>query len=110
MTALYAADFVVAPGHPALDGHFPGDPIVPGVVLLSFVLRAARACLGNDIVLVQLPRVKFAAPLRPGEHFTIRIERGAHGEAKFSALRDATCIALGRLRYAQNTSVTPKPS
>ena len=35
--------FVVAPDHPSLPGHFPGRPLVPGVVLLDRVLEAIEA-------------------------------------------------------------------
>ena len=34
-------DFSIAPDHPALEGHFPGQPIVPAVVILDAVLAAA---------------------------------------------------------------------
>lgn len=75
---------IIPPDHPALAGHFPGNPIVPGVVLLDAVLRAAG--LGR----ARLPSVKFHAPLRPGEEFTIRIEK-----QKFSVHRGATLIVSG---------------
>ena len=32
--------FIISADHPSLPGHFPGHPIVPGVVLLDRVLEA----------------------------------------------------------------------
>jgi 3-hydroxymyristoyl/3-hydroxydecanoyl-(acyl carrier protein) dehydratase len=75
-------------GHPALPGHFPGDPIVPGVVLLDQVLGALPPTMS-------IPWAKFHAPLRPGEEFVIRIEQN-----KFSVRRGDTLIASGSFQLS----------
>ncbi len=77
--------------HPSLAGHFPGDPIVPGVVLLDQVAaRLERA----GFALVKLSAVKFLAPLRPGEEAML----GFAGDAtrlRFRIERDGTPILSG---------------
>jgi 3-hydroxymyristoyl/3-hydroxydecanoyl-(acyl carrier protein) dehydratase len=84
----------IAPEHPALAGHFPGDPIVPGAVLLDEILNAARQAVGAAAGPVQIPWVKFHAPLRPGEEFVIRIEK-----QKFTVRRGETLIASGNFKF-----------
>ena len=92
----------VAADHPALAGHFPGNPIVPAVVLLSRVCVAVAGACGADVV--GLPGVKFLAPLAPGEHFDIEFEEpGTSGAVKFSVVRGATVIAAGALRLQGRT-------
>ena len=58
--------------HPSLPGHFPGAPIVPGVVILDEV-AATLAQWRNDTQLVAIKTVKFLAPLKPEQSFMIRL-------------------------------------
>lgn len=40
-------DLVIPPDHPALPGHFPGNPLVPGVLILAHVLAALAVARGT---------------------------------------------------------------
>ena len=68
--------FRIEPDDPALDGHFPGRPVVPGVVLLNEVLAAVARETGLAPPL-RLERVKFASPVLPGDTVTVRLADGA---------------------------------
>ena len=63
----------IAAEHPSLPGHFPGRPVVPGVVLLDCV-RAALNEQRPDWQLAGFPVVKFLSPLLPEHAFTVRIQ------------------------------------
>jgi 3-hydroxymyristoyl/3-hydroxydecanoyl-(acyl carrier protein) dehydratase len=65
--ASFESIIQVPPGHPALAGHFPGNPVVPGVVILDAVLQATEAATGRECFVTGIPQVKFLAPLLPGE-------------------------------------------
>ncbi|GAB1595171.1 hypothetical protein [Lysobacter claricitrinus] len=86
-------DFVVDATHPSLPGHFPGNPIVPGVVLLDHVVEAIEAAHG-PLARLRLPQVKFLEPLRPGEHARVELD-GVAPRWRFRVMRDATLLASG---------------
>jgi 3-hydroxymyristoyl/3-hydroxydecanoyl-(acyl carrier protein) dehydratase len=56
---------VVPADHPVLAGHFPGAPLVPGVLLLTAVAEAHRRATGKTCELVAVDDVRFQAPLLP---------------------------------------------
>lgn len=82
--------------HPALAGHFPGNPIIPGVILLDEVLAAAKVIYGKEITLAGLPQVKFLQPLRPSMAFSIEVT-GQGNHLKFICAAEEKVIATGRL-------------
>jgi 3-hydroxyacyl-[acyl-carrier-protein] dehydratase len=65
-------DNIVAASHPALEGHFPGDAVVPAVVILDRVRNALRNWHGNCRV-TGISHARFTAVLRPEESFTITL-------------------------------------
>jgi 3-hydroxymyristoyl/3-hydroxydecanoyl-(acyl carrier protein) dehydratase len=64
--------FSVAGTHPALPGHFPGHPIVPGVLLLDHVLTGVTAALDRPVSVLR--KVKFAVALLPDETALVACE------------------------------------
>jgi len=81
----------IASTHPALPGHFPGNPIVPGVVLLD---RVAAALEKGGTRLARIGVVKFLTPLRPEEDATLAIARDG-ARVTFRIERDGTPILRG---------------
>lgn len=101
----------IAPDHPAFAGHFPGMPIVPGVVLLDAVIHAllptgrpAASGDGADTAPVcQISAAKFLSPVGPGENLTLLLTPGVSGSARF----DVSC---GQRKIATGTLVLPPPA
>lgn len=97
MTRIICEHFHIAASHPSLPGHFPGNPVVPGVVLLDRVAAAAERGFGTRIS--GLPQVKFLRPLRPGDGAELRIERDG-ASACFAIRRAQELVASGTLELA----------
>jgi len=92
------AAFTIPADHPALAGHFPGNPIVPGVLVLAHVQKTLETRVG-PVRLTGLPQVKFLAPLRPGETCHIAFTTLAGGNARFDCRSGERPVARGTMRF-----------
>jgi len=103
MNVIRHGEFAIPADHASLPGHFPGRPLVPGVVLLDAVL----ASLGEDAVLLAIRSAKFLAPVLPGEHIRVRLEI-SDGEGPqrvaFHGTRGDTRVFEGVLLLAERAS------
>lgn len=94
MSATCSVPLRIAPDHPALAGHFPGNPVVPGVVLLERVAAAYRVWRGQRVRRLD---AKFARPLRPGDAAVIELD-DVGGQIRFEVrLAGGAGIARGTL-------------
>jgi 3-hydroxymyristoyl/3-hydroxydecanoyl-(acyl carrier protein) dehydratase len=83
--------------HPALPGHFPGAPIVPGVLLLDEMMRAAQTRPGSTSGRWRIGTAKFLKPVRPGELLTLEHEALPNGSLRFCVARGGEPVAQGVL-------------
>jgi 3-hydroxyacyl-[acyl-carrier-protein] dehydratase len=89
----------ISEGHPSLAGHFPGHPVVPGVVMLGEIMNAIREMVKEHIEFVGMPSAKFLSPLNPGETLTIRLDQQADSTVEFICTTGSRLITSGCLRY-----------
>jgi 3-hydroxymyristoyl/3-hydroxydecanoyl-(acyl carrier protein) dehydratase len=84
--------------HPALAGHFPGAPILPGVLLLDEIVCALEADKGTSARgHWRISTAKFVRPVRPGETLSFGHERLPNGSIRFSVSRGGQPVAHGVL-------------
>jgi 3-hydroxymyristoyl/3-hydroxydecanoyl-(acyl carrier protein) dehydratase len=88
-----ARTLTITAEHPALNGHFPGAPILPGVVLLDEMVRALEADTGDGRGHWRIGTAKFVRPVHAGETLTFGHERLANGSVRFSVLRGGQRVA-----------------
>ena len=89
-------------GHPAFAGHFPGQPIVPGVLLLDAAVHAAQLALrpgSGDAAApaCEIGSAKFLRPVGPGETLTISLATTATGAVRFEISSGSRKVATGTL-------------
>ncbi|MBL7253395.1 3-hydroxyacyl-ACP dehydratase FabZ family protein [Paractinoplanes lichenicola] len=58
---------------PQLAGHYPGFPILPGVLLIDSVRQAAGFACGAELRLCGIDRARFALPLLPGDELELSL-------------------------------------
>jgi 3-hydroxymyristoyl/3-hydroxydecanoyl-(acyl carrier protein) dehydratase len=79
----------IAADHPAYAGHFPGRPILPGVVLLDAALHALAALRGLEAASGQIKSAKFLSPVSPGEALRLDYAASVAGVFRFEVVATA---------------------
>ena len=98
----------VSPNDPVFQGHFPGDPIYPGVLQLEIVgqlglclihfLRAGTTEINEDVRpspvrAIKVHLAQFLSPVRPGDELTV--------VGRMLELNDYTAICAGQILCAE---------
>jgi len=78
----FIAEHSIPATHPSLPGHFPGNPLVPGVILLEEVLTAVRTWQPESRI-QGFQAVKFLQPVYPDSRFSIELKTLAPGKIGF---------------------------
>ena len=81
--------------HPSFAGHFPGRPIVAGVLLIEQAAEALREWRGAGVR--QVIDAKFLAPLLPDEDAELELVALAEGRYRFTVRRDGDTLLRGTL-------------
>ena len=92
-----------------LEGHFPGQPILPGLVQLRWAFDCAREWLGAPVPIATMEALKFRAVLRPGDRFTLTLELSPPGDwLRISLEDDGRIFTTVRCRLSE-PRIAPEP-
>lgn len=89
---MHVGPISVPGSHPALAGHFPGNPIVPAALILNEVIHAAARWHR----ITDVAAAKFIAPVRPDIPFRIELSAAVDG-LDFVVTNDNETLARGTL-------------
>lgn len=95
--AAHEFPWTVPTDHPALPGHFPGRPIVPGVVLLDHAILRATTLVNESNGRWQIGNAKFLSPVAPGETLIFMLEIKPSGSIAFRVRAGDRDVASGSL-------------
>lgn len=115
---------VISVNDPVFQGHFPGHPIMPGVLQVEAMQQTATLLLKTkldpagtrDIYLKKLTKVKFRKPAFPGDRLLIDItvDSLADGEARITAVNSTragvTCQAVMTISVRDRQQKTAFPA
>jgi 3-hydroxyacyl-[acyl-carrier-protein] dehydratase len=86
MSAIPTSLLSVDSTHPSLPGHFPGMPVVPGVVVLSLILDEVRRQLPM-VKVVGVRKLKFLQMLLPRQSFVVEFSLPDQSSLRFKCWR-----------------------
>ena len=84
-----------AADHPAANGHFPGNPVIPGAFLLGETLRTITTAVNGGLVPVEIDGVKFLNPVRPGDRVAVTFATTGDGVIRFSCTVEGKSVMVG---------------
>jgi 3-hydroxymyristoyl/3-hydroxydecanoyl-(acyl carrier protein) dehydratase len=90
-------DLHIPADHPAYAGHFPGRPILPGVVILDASLRAIAKSAGRTPVRWRIEHAKFKSPVTPGESLTLEHDGANSGPLRLTVRAAGRVVAVAEV-------------
>ena len=88
--------FTIQASHPSLEGHFPNNPVVPGVVILDEVISIVKK-LKPELTVAAIPMVKFTHPLLPEQQVMLEIKEKSDNAISFNCTHNEIKLVTGQL-------------
>jgi len=96
-TGRTAAVLKINPDHEIFQGHFPGQPVVPGVCMMQIVKELLETATSRSLRLHTGLDLKFLSVIDPGKNNTI------HAETDYTELASGDINATARIFFNETT-------
>ena len=103
------AQIVIAPDAPYLRGHFPGRPIVPGVVELLLLVEHLSREAGHALTLRSIKFARFRQLVVPHDRLDVTRRSAEGGYTRVDIKRDGVLVANAELELSPATADQPLP-
>jgi 3-hydroxyacyl-[acyl-carrier-protein] dehydratase len=92
---------------PWFSGHFPDNPILPGIAQLKMVVDLLAKEFAGKLSITGLSRVKFRKIVRPGEPLDIHVTSGnTKNQYIFRITSGNEDVCSGRMLFTQNDNIS----
>jgi 3-hydroxyacyl-[acyl-carrier-protein] dehydratase len=61
----------IDPTHAIFKGHFPGNPVTPGVTQIEIVRQVISFCKKKELMLIKAKQLKYITPILPAQTSSI---------------------------------------
>lgn len=101
----FRAEVHVPAESPWFQGHFPGNPVLPGIAQLGVVFEVIRQSLQQDLRVSQVSRVRFKQMILPDDRMVVRVTRkpGRSGQYAFRILKEEELVCNGDMTVEPNS-------
>lgn len=76
----YSAEVVLNSQHEIFKGHFPGNPVTPGVCMMQIIKELSQEIVGSDLLMTSCSNVKFMALINPEINPKLKLELELSGD------------------------------
>lgn len=77
----YSAIVLLNNAHAIFKGHFPGNPVTPGVCMMQIIKELTQEITGNSLVMTSSSNVKFMALINPDVNPKLKLDLEISGDA-----------------------------
>ena len=89
-------EIIIPAEHPALTGHFPGHPIVPGVVIIDEIMTLINE-YNESLKLESISYMKFSLPLQSGQVCRMLVNISNYDSVTIECQVNGRAITKGKL-------------